>query len=383
MSGYFDHNATSPLLPAAREAWLGASERFWHNPSSLYREAAAVKERLEHARERLGELLGCEAGRIVFTSGATESNHALFRALAAMLPAEGRVLTSSIEHPSVRAPLRLCFRGRVDEVGTRPDTSLDEEGFRRRLREQRPALVTVMAASNESGTLHPWLELSAMCRAEGVPFHTDATQWIGKLPAQELGCCDYVTGSAHKFGGPKGCGFLVLKDEDEALCLQAGGPQEAGRRAGTENYPAIEAMVTALESVTPGLERTAETQAKLRDAFAREICAGVSGARVVGEGAPRLWNTVMLLMPRHDNRKWLARLSQAGFAVSTGSACSSGSEGASQVLQAVGATPDEMRRVLRISGGWETGAQDWRRLAEATLEVWRGLEPAAQATLST
>lgn len=373
MSGYFDHNATTPLHPAARAAWLAASERFWQNPSSLYREAAAVKERLEHARERLGDLLGCEPGRLVFTSGATESNHALFRALAVKLPPDARVLTSSIEHPSVRTPLRLCFKGRVREVPSLPDTTLDVSAMLEVMGEDKPALVTMMAANNECGTLLPWAESAAACRERDIPFHTDATQWIGKLPAHELGQCDYVTGSAHKFGGPKGCGFIMLKEEDETLCLLAGGPQESGHRAGTENYAAIEAMVTALETLTPELDAIAGTQAPLRDAFASQLCDSIDGTRMVGGTAPRLWNTVMLLMPRHDNRKWLARLSQQGFAVSTGSACSSGSEGASQVLQATGATPDEMRRVLRISGGWDTTAVDWSQLADAMIRVWQGL----------
>jgi cysteine desulfurase len=374
MSGYFDHNATTPMHPAAREAWVTATERFWHNPSSLYREAAAAKERLEHARERLSELLGCEPGRVVFTSGATESNQAFLRAMAAKLPTDARVLTSSIEHPSVRTPLRLCFPGRVDEVRSLPDTTLDMRDFHCVLGEHKPALVTMMTANNECGTLLPWRDIAAACRARNIPFHTDATQWLGKLPAHQLGECDYVSGSAHKFGGPKGCGFLVLKAEDEALCLQGGGPQESGHRAGTENYASIEAMVTALEAVTPELDETAKVQGTRRDAFAAHVCQGIPGTRIVAQGALRLWNTVMFVMPRHDNRKWLARLSQQGFSISTGSACSSGSEGASQVMQAIGATPDEMRRVLRISGGWDTAAPDWSGLADAMLQVWRSLE---------
>ncbi len=373
-SGYFDHNATTPMHPAARVAWLGASERFWHNPSSLYREAAKVRERLEHARERLAELLGCEPGRIVFTSGATESNHAFLRAFAAKLPVEAKVVTSAIEHPSVLTPLRLCFGQRVCQVPCLPDTTLDEEAFHCVLTAERPALVSIMAANNESGTLLPWGRLLNTCRSAGVPFHTDATQWIGKMPTEGLGNCDYVTGSAHKFGGPKGCGFLMLRDEDEALTLLAGGPQENGHRAGTENYPAVEAMVTALEAVTADLGATAVSQARQRDAFEKRVCEMIPETGVIGTSVPRLWNTALLLMPRHDNRKWLARLSQNGFAVSTGSACSSGAEGASQVLRAIGATPDEMRRVLRVSGGWDTTEGDWGSLAGAFQKVWQSFE---------
>lgn len=369
MPAYFDHNATTPLHPAAREAWLKASDLHWQNPSSLYREAAEAKHLLEDARERLGELLGCEPERIVFTSGATEANNAVLRMLATRLTSDATVLTSCMEHPSVQVPLRAVFGKRVRESPSLPDTSLDLDAFREALRTQRPALATVMAANNECGTLLPWQEIARVCREAGVLFHCDATQWIGKLPATGLGACDYITGSAHKFGGPKGAGFLVLGREDESLGLLTGGPQEEGRRAGTENYPAIEAMVTALEALTPPLELIAQRQETLRDAFAARVCVDIPDTKIVGEGAARLWNTVMLILPRHDHRKWLARLSQQGFAVSTGSACSAGHDGASQVLQAIGATPEEMKRVLRISGGWDTTEEDWHALAEAMLRV--------------
>ncbi|MEZ0276710.1 MAG: cysteine desulfurase family protein, partial [Roseimicrobium sp.] len=183
MPAYFDHNATTPLHPAAREAWLKASDRHWQNPSSLYREAAEAKHLLEDARERLGELLGCEPERIVFTSGATEANNAVLRMLAARLPNGSTVLTSCMEHPSVQVPLRAVFGKRVREIPSLQDTSLDMDAFREALGSQRPALATFMAANNECGTLLPWQEMARACREAGVLFHCDATQWIGKLPA--------------------------------------------------------------------------------------------------------------------------------------------------------------------------------------------------------
>lgn len=376
MSGYFDHNATTPLHPVARDAWLKATDRHWHNPSGLYREAAETKHRLEEARERLGELLGCEPQRIVFTSGATEANNAILRMLAAKLPGDGTVLTSCMEHPSVQVPLRAAFGKRVREVPSLPDTSLDWEAFNIAMKSQRPALATFMAANNECGTVLPWPQIAEACRNAGLRFHCDATQWIGKMPAMQLGSlCDYITGSAHKFGGPKGIGFLVLRSEDETPGLLTGGPQEEGRRAGTENYPSIEAMVTVLEMLTPNLEKTVTpTQTRLRGDFEAEICRAIPGTKVAGQSTQRLWNTSMLILPRHDHRKWLARLSQQGFAVSTGSACSAGHGGASQVLQAIGATPEEMKRVLRISGGWETTDDDWKALAAAMLRVRDALD---------
>ncbi len=369
MKGYFDYNATTPMLPAARTAWLSAAEGAWQNPSSLYREAAEVKHRLEDCRERLGELLGCGPERIVFTSGATEANNAILRTLAARLPAEGVVLTSSMEHPSVQVPLRAAFHERVREVGALPDTSLDLQQFHELLRVEGPVLVSMMAANNECGTLLPWREVADACEAKGVPFHCDATQWIGKLPAEDLGRCTYVTGSAHKFGGPKGAGFLVLRDEDDTLGWLAGGPQEEGRRAGTENYPTVEAMVTALEELTPLLDEVQHEQSALRDDFEQRLMQALPGTQTVGGGTARLWNTSMFILPAHDHRKWLARLSQRGFAVSTGSACSAGHEGASQVLRAMGASMEEMKRVLRVSAGWHTTREDWQGLLEALCRV--------------
>jgi cysteine desulfurase len=369
MNGYFDFNATTPLSDAGREAWLRASERHWHNPSSLYREAGAAKLKLEEAREQLAELLGCEPERIVFTSGATESNNALVHFYKPKLANDKRVISSAIEHPSLREPLAKCFPDRVSLVRTTPSGAFDLDDFRAQIARGDAGFVTAMAANNECGLLHPWREILQICREHGVPFHTDAAQWIGKMPAREFGECDYVTGCAHKFGGPKGVGFLVMRDEREMLSFLRGGPQEDGRRAGTENFPGIAAMVAALDEVTPRLEAIASEQSRLRDDFEKQMRVQFPRLRVIGEGADRLWNTSMFVLPHGDNRKWLARLSARGFAVSTGSACSAGHDGSSVVLAALGASADEMRRVIRVSGGWNSSADDWRALAAAFAEV--------------
>lgn len=361
MNGYFDHNATTPLLPAAREAWLRANDKHWHNPSSLYRDAGIASQQLESARERLGTLIGVEAERIVFTSGATESNNALF----ASLPADQIVAISAVEHPSVRAAARNAVEIPVNANGVvEPDT------VKALIATKRPVLVSVQAANNESGALQPWHEVAAICREQGVPFHTDAAQWIGKLDAANLGECDFITGSAHKFGGPKGCGFLVLPSEDSRLAFLRGGPQENGRRAGTENYPTIEAMVTSLETITPMLGQIEIDQSQRRDDFIAGMRSRFEDLRVISEAAPRLWNTVLAVMPTHQNLKWLTALSRRGFSISTGSACSSGKEGSSVVVTALGASADELKRVVRISGGWETSPEDWQALAAAFGDVF-------------
>ncbi len=362
------------MSEAARAAWLRAAERHWHNPSSLYRDAGLAAQALDTARERLADLLGCEAERIVFTSGASESNNGVFAAAARRLRPEQRVAVSAIEHPSVREAARAWLgEDRVDELPVDADGVLRVETARDWLVAQgaHAGLVSVMAANNESGSLQPWPELATLCRQVMVPFHCDAAQWLGQLPAAGFADCDWVTGSAHKFGGPKGAGFTLLP-EDPAWAKAAllfGGPQESGRRAGTENYPAVEAMVTALEE----REQAEPGSAAGRDAFEREMRAAFPGLRVIGAEAPRLWNTSLVVMPRHSNLKWLTRLSRLSFAVSTGSACSSGREGSSVVVRALGASEDELRRVLRFSSHWETSLADWRALAEAVQEVDAGL----------
>jgi len=372
---YFDHNATTPLSPAAREAWLGASDRHWHNASSLYREAGMTSQALESAREQLGDLLGVEPERVVFTSGASESNNTLFAGLSKCLPADAVVALSAIEHPSVREAARAWLgRGRVLEIPVDEQGVVQPEVLQNILRGHSPALVSVMAANNESGVLQPWPELLKLCRESGARFHSDAAQWVGKLPSSDLGACDYLTGSAHKFGGPKGIGFLVLADAEESFPLLHGGPQESGRRAGTENYPGIAAMVAALESASASLAQTTPVQIQHRDSFIAQMKAAFPELRVISEQAPRLWNTALMVMPRHDNLKWLTRLTRRGFAISTGSACSSGKEGSSVVVQALGATWEELKRVVRISGGWQTTAEDWQALAAAFEETGRELD---------
>jgi cysteine desulfurase len=375
MPSYFDYNATTPLLPVARDAWLLANEHYWHNASALYHAAGFTAQKLDAARERLAELLCCDAERVVFTSGATESNNALFASLARTLPPAGCVAISAIEHPSVREAARTWLGvGRVIEIPVNNDGIVEPEAVLSCIDQHRPVLVSVMAANNESGTLQPWAEIAELCAARETKMHCDAAQWLGKQAALGLVKCSYITGSAHKFGGPKGTGFLVLSDADERLQFLRGGPQEQGRRAGTENYPAIESMVSALETLTPTIAEVTRVQTVHRDQLIQQLRLAFPELRVIGEGAVRLWNTVLMVMPRHDNLKWLTRLSRLGFSISTGSACSSGKEGSSVVVQALGASPSELRRVLRISAGWQTTAAEWNELGNAMVEVMQDLD---------
>jgi len=349
VNGYFDHNATTPLSPAAREAYLDASERFWHNPSSLYREAAAARRALEDAREELAEIIGAAPDRIVFNSGATEGANAIFRHFDGE-----KVATSAIEHPCVAdaapdATIIPCSAEGVSDAESIPDDA---------------KLVSVMAANNENGVVQPWMEILTTCQSKGIPFHCDASQWLGKLPAERIGQCGYLTATAHKFGGPKGTGFLVIPEGQADFESQLGGPQENSHRAGTEDYPSIAAMLAALIA-----SQAMVGDASYRDGFERSIIESLPGTKVVGEGSERLWNTSMIILPDHKNLKWLTRLGSRGISVSTGSACSAGKDNPSRVLLAMGYGYDEMSRALRFSSGHETTAEDWQGLADALGEV--------------
>lgn len=358
---YFDHNATTPLCPAAREAWLEAADRHWHNPSSLYREAGAAKRRLEDAREELADWLGCDSPeQVIFTSGATEGNQAVMRHAAAK--GKKRVFLSDQEHPSLREAAFREFGREGTTEGTFPDGRLEDY-----------ALVSMMAANNETGLLLPWSDLAGSCRGAGIPFHTDAAQWIGKLPMSGMAAqCDWITGCAHKFGGPKGTGFLIIpENEIKTVRWFVGGPQEGGHRAGTEDLPGILSMMAALRKKSDAyLAENRKRWQSDRDHFEAALGQRLPGVKFVGQSSDRLWNTSMLILPgTESNLKWLTRLSTRGFPVSTGSACSAGKGTPSHVMAAMGLTPDEMSRVIRVSGGWDTQANDWMALAEAIGDV--------------
>jgi len=368
---YFDHNATTPLCPEAKQAWLEAVEQFIGNPSSPHRLGARADAALQEARGRLAGFLGCDALDIVWTSGATESNNAVFRHLAAVLGADAEVFVSAIEHPSTMVAATRWLGKRVRHVPVERSGVVSLDWLGAELPKHRAGAVALMAANNETGVLQPWREALALCRRHGAAFVCDATQWIGKLPTKGLGACDFVSGSAHKFGGPRGVGFLKCPSRVNVMPLIVGGRQEEGRRAGTENVAGVLSMMAALaarESALVAGERKARCGWK--EEFEQTLLDELPGAEIVGAGAERLWNTVSALMPEADCRqRWVVKLDKAGCAVSTGSACASGEEKPSHVLAAMGFTPEEAGRALRLSSGWETTREDWARLLGSLRKV--------------
>lgn len=372
---YFDHNATTPLAAAAREAWLRAQDEAWQNPSGLYGAGARVKVRLDAAREQLASLLGCAAERVVFTSGATEGANAVCAHLARTLPPGMLVAVNRTEHPCVLEAAKVFFGKRIVWLEVDRHGVLSAGPLEKLLASRDVGAMAVMAANNETGVLQPWRELARLCRRHRVAFFCDASQWLGKLPAAGLGEVDWMIGSAHKFGGPKGVGFMLAAEGAQDFHAQHGGGQEHGHRAGTENFPGVAAMVAALAEAETKKVLLETERLRWRDTFERTLPAALPGVRVVGAGAERLWNTVSLILPHGGNTRWVARLDRRGFQVSTGSACATAKEGPSHVLAAMGGSPEEARRVIRASAGWETAEADWPKLAQALAEVSAEVTP--------
>jgi cysteine desulfurase len=279
-----------------------------------------------------------------------------------------------MEHPCVLAAARHYFPKRHRLIPVTRGGVIDLNWLEDALKKSLPALVAVMAANNETGVLQPWRHALQLCRPRGVLFFCDAAQWLGKLPARGLGDCDFVSGCAHKFGGPKGVGLLKCPSKGRTQPLLLGGPQEDGRRAGTENVAGVLSMMAALEYRERLSAREGQGQrTHWREGFELALLKNLPGAQIVGSGPERLWNTVSALMPEADGQqRWVVKLDKSGFAVSTGSACASGKEESSHVLAAMGYAPDEAGRVLRFSSGWETTKEDWNSLLDRVKRIHAG-----------
>jgi len=346
---FLDHNATSPLRPAALDAMVEAL-RSGGNPSSVHRPGRAARARIDKARREIAGLVGALPGEIVFTSGGTEANN---MALCGHLGQ--RLLVSAIEHESVLRAVPEARRIPVDRNGVIDLAALEQ------MLGGRPALVSVMLANNETGVIQPIAEVVRLARTAGALVHCDAVQAAGKVPVDLHGLgVDYLSLSAHKLGGPTGVGALVARAGVPFTPDRVGGGQESYRRAGTENVAGIAGFGAAAEASREGLDGAA-----LRD----RIEASLPMATVHGAGAPRLPNTSCLSMPGVKAETQVMALDLAGVGVSAGSACSSGKVTRSAVLAAMGVEAAVADAAIRISCGWSTVSEDIDRLIAA----WRDL----------
>ena len=353
-SVYLDHNATSPLRPVAFDAMVEALT-LGGNPSSVHKTGRAARALIEKARRQVASLVGALPAEIVFTSGGTEANNLVLKGTG-----RRRVLASAVEHDSV-LKARACEIVPVDGDGVVDLAALE------RLLAGSPerALVSVMFANNETGVLQPVAEVVRLARQAGALVHCDAVQGAGKQPVDLHGLgVDYLSLSAHKFGGPTGVGALVVRTGAPFETDRKGGGQESNRRAGTENVAGIAGFGAAAEAARDGLH-----VAKLRDRLEAELLKIAPEAKVYGAGAPRLSNTTCISMPGVKAETQVMALDLAGVCVSAGAACSSGKVSRSAVLTAMGIEPSEAEMALRISCGWSTVSEDIDRLIAA----WRDL----------
>lgn len=355
---YFDHNATTPVAPEVAAAFAAATTEVWGNPSSVHRAGQIARQKLEDARRTVAGLLGATATELVFTSGGTESNNLAVLGLLRNLPdGPKHVITTSMEHPSVLEPCRQLEREGVSVSYLR---SIDEVEAELR---SDTVLVSVIHANNETGAVNDLARLSPVLRERGIYLHSDGVQAAGKVTVdvRQLGA-DLYSVSAHKLYAPKGIGALYVRKGVPVRGIQFGGRHERERRAGTENVPSAVAFAKAVEMVAlPGSD--------LRDRFESELMSRLPGVRINGVGGARLPNTSSVTFPGISGEALVIALDTRGMAVSSGSACSSGSTEPSHVLLAMGLSREDAKSSVRFSFGRYNTPQDIDALVEAIVQV--------------
>ncbi|HEU5014124.1 MAG TPA: cysteine desulfurase NifS [Roseiflexaceae bacterium] len=389
---YLDHAATTPTDPRVVEAMLPFFTERFGNPSSIHRYGRAALEALDDAREAVAAVLGANRKEIVFTGGGSEADNLAIKGVAFAQRKAGKgahVITSAIEHHAVLHAIEYLqawgFEATVltvDQHGVvnpadlqaalRPDT----------------VLVTLMYANNEIGTVQPVAELGAICRAHGVPLHTDAVQAAGSLPlhVHDLNV-DLLTIAAHKFYGPKGVGALYVRHGTPLLPQVNGGGQERQRRAGTENIPGIVGLATALQLAEERRESYVAHCAALRDRLIEGVLARVPYTSLSGHPTQRLANNANIAFDFVEGESVLLLLDQRGIAASSGSACTSGSLEASHVLEAIGLPYERAIGSVRFSVGKDTTVEDIDYVLDVLpplIERLRSVSPAyGEATMQT
>jgi cysteine desulfurase len=362
IESYLDWNATAPLRPEAAAAISEALGR-WGNPSSVHRRGRAARQTIECARAAVAGLLGdVDPSGVIFVSGGTEANH-----LALVGAGRERVLVSAIEHDSVRHAVPAA---EIIPVG--PEGIVDLDALDRLLvADERPALVSVMYANNETGVIQPVAEIASIARRHAAVFHCDAVQAAGKV-ALEAGAmgADLVTLSAHKIGGPPGVGALVVTGGVNLAPLLRGGGQEHRRRAGTENLPGIAGFAAAAAAAAAKVA-VYDRVAALRDGLEAEIAAIAPDAVLLGAASSRLPNTSTIAMPGVAAETQVVALDLDGVMVSAGAACSSGKVGPSHVLAAMRVDPEIAASTIRVSLGWSSSEAEIDHFLRAWTALYR------------
>lgn len=353
---FLDAAATTPVRREVLEAmWPYLSGEFG-NPSSHHTLGEAAASALADARAAVARVLGCRPGEVTFTSGGTEADNLAVKGIAlarqAADPAFNRVVISAVEHPAVEESARYLARFHgfaVDVVPVDSTGRVAPEALAAVLRPET-ALVSIMYANNEVGTVQPVARLAALARAQGIPFHTDAVQAAGWLPldVKALGV-DALSISGHKLGAPKGCGVLFVRGRTRIEPLLHGGGQERGRRSGTENVAGAVGLATALTLAQSAQLQTADRVTALRDDFIRDVLHAVPGAVLTGHPTERLPSVASFCFPGTSGESVLLELERQGVVCSSGSACATGSDAPSPVLTALGFEQEVAQTAVRFS----------------------------------
>jgi cysteine desulfurase len=369
---YLDHNATTPLHPEVLEAMLPYYKEAFGNPSTIYSFGQETRKATDEAREKVANLIGASPEEIIFTSGGTEANNLALKGVAAALEKKGRhIITSSIEHHAVLSTLEyLEKRGYtvsflpVDEHGW-----LDPKEVEEAITSQT-ALISVMHANNEVGTIEPIAKIGEIARRAGIYFHTDAVQTIGKIKVNVDDLkVDLLSLSAHKFYGPKGAGALYVRKGTRIHPLLHGGYQERRRRAGTENVAGIVGLGKAAEIASKEMVQQSRRESNLRDRLEKMIGENINHCRLNGHPTRRLPNTLNISFEFIEGESLILNLDLKGVAVSTGSACTSGSLEPSHVLMAMGVAPEIAQGSIRFSLGRDNQKEDIDYTVENLVEI--------------
>ena len=374
---YFDHNATTPVAPEVAAVFTAALQEVPGNASSTHRAGQIARQRLESARSTISRTLECRPTELVFTSGGTESNNLAILGLVRSLPAVRKhVITTDIEHPAVLEPTRQLAREGVEITFAKPCAAAIEHAIR-----PETVLISVMHANNETGSIQPIREIAGIVRerraaGQTIYLHSDGVQAFGKIEVnlRQLGV-DLYSISAHKIYGPKGIGALLVRQETPVHGIQFGGRHERDRRAGTENVPGAMAFARAVELLK---SVSNPERAALRDRFEQQVLDALDDVEVNGAETERLPNTSNLLFRGLSGEVLLIALDTAGYAVSTGSACSSGAIEPSHVLLATGRTVAEARSSVRFSFGRTNSLDEVDGLADVVIASVRRLRKSKQ-----
>ena len=370
---YLDWNATAPLRPQARAAVVAALD-IVGNASSPHAEGRRARALIEDARERVAALVNARPAEVVFTSGGTEANNAV------LAGGWQTILACGIEHDSVLTPARGSGAHLIEVPATRDGVASRDDlaEHMARLGKTR-TLVSLQMANNETGVLQPVADVASLAREHGLAVHSDGVQAAGRvaIDMRTLGV-DYLTLSAHKLGGPKGVGALVIRDGASLPAFISGGGQERRRRAGTENVAAIAGFGAAAEVARDDLADMERVRG-LRDGLEAQVRNLTPEAVIVAAEAERLPNTTSLALPGSSAETLVIALDLRGLAVSAGAACSSGKVGASHVLAAMGLAPDIARAAIRISLGWSSTKRDVAAFVEAWSDIASGRRERAVA----